>query len=306
MKNILSFIVIVLFGMTVLYSQVQVSSGKVVRLENFSSKYVASRNVDVWLPESYNENQKYAVLYMHDGQMLYDAGTTWNKQEWKVDEHLSELIKNEIIKPTIVVGIWNSGPTRHIDYFPQAPFESLTKEYQDSLYQVDRQESQRLFAGKVQSDQYLKFIVEELKPYIDTNFSTISDKENTSIMGSSMGGLISMYAICEYPQVFGSAACISTHWPGAFDPNDKRIPQAFVNYMELYLPCPFDHKIYFDFGTETIDAWYEPYQVMVDEKMINAGFDENSWMTKKFEGANHSEDAWNSRLQIPLEFLLKK
>jgi predicted alpha/beta superfamily hydrolase len=303
MKNLFLFFLL-LWHMS-MWSQVQVSSGKVERLENFPSQYVSARNVDIWLPEGYTPDQKYAVLYMHDGQSLYDAQTTWNKQEWGVDEHVSALMRDSIIKPTIVVGVWNSGANRHSDYFPQTPFESLTQEYQDSLYQMNRDSGSPLFASKVQSDNYLKFLVEELKPYIDSHYATLTEKENTAVMGSSMGGLISLYAICEYPQVFGRAACLSTHWPGAFNPEDSRIPQAFLDYMEFYLPCSMDHKIYFDYGTATIDAWYEPYQLLVDERMINSGFTEKSWMTQKFEGANHSEEAWNARLDIPLKFLLQ-
>jgi enterochelin esterase-like enzyme len=303
MKNL--FLLFLLLWQMSMWSQVQVSSGKVERLENFPSQFVSARNVDIWLPEGYNSQQKYAVLYMHDGQMLYDPSASWNKQEWGVDEHITTLMKDSLIKPTIVVGVWNSGANRHSDYFPQTPFESLTKEYQDSLYQLYRDTGSPLFASKVQSDGYLKFLVEELKPYIDSHYATLTGKENTAIMGSSMGGLISLYAICEYPQVFGTAGCLSTHWPGILDPNDTRIPQAFLNYMEFYLPCSMDHKIYFDYGTATIDAWYEPYQLLVDERMINSGFTPASWMTQKFEGANHSEEAWNARLDIPLKFLLK-
>ena len=81
---------------------------------------------------------------------------------------------------------------------------------------MQRQPGAPVFSGKIQSDNYLKFLVKELKPFIDSSFSTLKDQQNTFIAGSSMGGLISMYAICEYPLVFGGAACLSTHWPGIF------------------------------------------------------------------------------------------
>ena len=303
----MKYLFIILFGFTlqITMAQVKVSSGKVERLENFPSKFIASRNVDIWLPDGYSDKTKYAVLYMHDGQMLYDSTTTWNGQEWGVDEHLSKLIQDSIVKSTIVVGIWNTVDNRHSDYFPQAPFESLPQNVQDSLYALKRGDK-LLFNSKIQSDAYLKFIVEELKPYIDTHYSTLPEPENTAIMGSSMGGLISVYAICEYSQTFGNAACLSTHWPGVFNTENNPIPQAFIQYLENYLPCQMNHKIYFDYGTETLDAEYEPYQKMVDQLMINAGYTESSWKTLKFEGANHSEKAWNERLDIPLTFLLKK
>jgi len=286
---------------------VNVSVGKVERIENFPSKFVSPRNVDVWLPDGYNTNEKYAVIYMHDGQMLFDASTTWNNQEWEVDEVLTRLIDKDIIKKCIVVGIWNSGESRHSDYFPKKPFKLLEQSFQDSLLlDAKRYNVSTLFSNGIQSDNYLKFIVEEVKPVIDGKYSTLSDKENTIVAGSSMGGLISMYAICEYPEVFGGAACLSTHWVGTFTAENNPIPQAFVDYMATNLPDPDSHKIYFDYGTKTLDALYEPMQMNVDSIMMASGYNETNWKTLKFEGADHSEKSWALRLDIPFTFLLAK
>lgn len=95
-----------------------VSVGTIERIPNFSSQYISSRHVDVWLPEGYDGNGRYAVLYMHDGQMLFDASMTWNKQSWGVAEVMSSLA----VRPSIVVGIWNSGSGRWFDYLPKRPF----------------------------------------------------------------------------------------------------------------------------------------------------------------------------------------
>src|SRR5580698_5833698 len=100
----------------------KVACGSIKRLENFSSKYVIPRNVDIWLPENYNPAKKYNVLYMHDGQALYDSTTMWNKSEWKVDETLCKLLANNQIKDCIVVGIWNTVNKRFQEYFPQKAF----------------------------------------------------------------------------------------------------------------------------------------------------------------------------------------
>ncbi|MGB0525905.1 MAG: alpha/beta hydrolase, partial [Flammeovirgaceae bacterium] len=215
-----------------------VASGTVKRLADFESKYVTKRNVDIWLPDDYSTTEKYAVLYMHDGQLLFDSTDTWNKQEWGVDEALSALLQNGEVRKTIVVGVWNISKERHADYFPQKPFESLPKELQDSLLQANRGPDQPLFGTDVRADHYLKFLVEELKPYIDANFSTLTEAEHTFVAGSSMGGLISMYAICEYPEVFSGAACISTHWPGTFTVENNPIPAAFRSYLQANLPDP--------------------------------------------------------------------
>ncbi len=283
-----------------------VIKGRVVRLEHFLSQHVTPRNIDIWLPEGYSISQKYSVLYMHDGQMLYDSSITWNKQAWEVDDVASELLASGAVKPFIVVGIWNGGATRHPDYFPQKPFELLAPAQKDTVTaQLQRAgRSGETFAP--QSDQYLKFIVEELKPYIDNHYSVHTHRDNTFIAGSSMGGLISIYALCEYHHIFGGAACLSTHWVGTFGITNNPIPNAFISYLSQNLPNPATHRIYFDTGDQTLDALYPPIQQRVDSLMATNGFDSNSWVTKYFPGEDHSERAWAKRLAIPLRFLLNK
>lgn len=285
-------------------SAVKVSSGRVERIEHFESDYVIPRNIDVWLPDAYSDQKRYAVLYMHDGQMLFDSTTTWNNQDWGVDDVMGKLLREGKIRETIVVGIWNT-ERRHTEYFPQKPFEMLDLVYRDSLLNQAKQNPETaLFAGGIQSDNYLKFLVKELKPFIDSKYSTSTKMEDTFIAGSSMGGLISMYAICEYPDIFSGAACLSTHWIGTFEAENNPIPATFVEYMRLHLPLPDTHKLYFDFGTETLDAFYEPFQKKADEVIREAGYNEHNWITRKYPGQDHSENAWKSRLDKPLTFLL--
>lgn len=276
-----------------------VSSGKVKRIEQFKSKFVDARKVDVWLPDGYSNKKKYAVLYMHDGQMLFDAATTWNKQEWQVDENISRLLDEKRIRDVIVVGIWNNGEYRSSEYFPQKALRYLPAETQ--VFIVDEQ-----LKGKPRADDYLKFVTGELKPYIDKNFSTLKDRQNTFIMGSSMGGLISIYALCEFPKVFGGAAGISTHLPLTLaEKIDAETTAAgFRMYLERTLPKADTRKIYFDHGDQTLDAYYPPFQKKVDEVMIRRGYTAKGWKTRAFPGENHSETSWAKRLSIPLEFLL--
>jgi alpha-glucosidase len=145
----------------------------------------SKRKIWVYLPRDYeNNNKRYPVLYMHDGQNLFDE-YTGNFGEWGVDEALDSLIKTGA-PACIVVGI-NNGPNRINEYNP---------------YNTDR-------FGKGEGDNYLQFIVNNLKPYIDKHYKTLSQKENTIIAGSSMGGLISYYAVAKYPSVFGKAGVFS-------------------------------------------------------------------------------------------------
>lgn len=283
------------------------SSGRIVRTENFDSKYVPARNVDVWLPDNYKTTKKYAVLYMHDGQMLFDSSITWNKQEWGVDETLTQLMQQNKIRDCIVVGIWNGGKSRHPEYFPQKPFEALSKEDQKLVYNAYRSGGQSIFSGlAIASDNYLKFLVEELKPFIDKTYSTKTDASNTFTAGSSMGGLISLYALCEYPAVFGGAACLSTHWPGLLSMENNPVPAVFFSYLKQHLPSPKQHRIYFDHGTETLDSMYASLQLQVDAIMKQKKYKSSQWISRSWPGQDHSEKSWRSRLEVPVTFLLKQ
>jgi enterochelin esterase-like enzyme len=280
-----------------------VPHGKIVRIQQFPSQFVAARNVDIWLPDGYNPASKYAVLYMHDGQMLYDTSTTWNHQAWDIDDIATELMRTKKVANFIVVGIWNNGSTRHSDYFPQEPYTSLSRSEKDTISAQLQRLGRTKQSFEPASDNYLKFIVEELKPHIDSAYSVYTNPSRTFICGSSMGGLISLYALCKYPDIFGGAACLSTHWIGTFTDTNNPIPQAFIDYFGRNLPDPRTHRIYLDCGDQTLDALYPKWQKKMDVQLVNRGYTETNWMTKYFPGDDHSERSWKKRLHLPVQFL---
>ncbi len=268
--------------------------------QNFPSQFVSARNVDVLLPPGYTDHpdRQFPVLVMHDGQMLFDSTTTWNRQEWGVDETLGKLVAEGKVEPFIVVAVWNTG-NRFIEYMPRNAYNALSDPLKTEFLDNFNQEPL--------SNNYLRFLTEELIPFVRKEYRTLPGKEHLFIAGSSMGGLISLYAICEYPEVFGGAACLSTHWPIAFDNDHPQFPQALIEFFGNHLPDPKDHKIYFDYGTATLDSLYKPHQMQMDAKMIARGYiPHENWLTREFPGADHSEQAWNDRLHIPLEFLFGK
>ncbi|NBP06843.1 MAG: alpha/beta hydrolase, partial [Bacteroidetes bacterium] len=247
----------------------EVSAGKLIQLGYFPSQYTAPHRVAVWLPDGYKPGASLPVIYMHDGQMLFDAKTTWNKQEWGMDEIISSRSQK-----AIVVSIWNDGKNRSGDYFPQ-------KVWDNYISQADKDSIINKIGGGVplfgsegtsNADAYLKFLVTELKPYIDNHFSPATDKANTIIAGASMGGLISWYALCEYPEVFGRAICLSTHWPGTSHLRYPAAPAAFQRYLSQKLPSPAHHKIFFAHGTGYLDSLYGPHQKKVDAIMKKKGY----------------------------------
>lgn len=273
------------------------TEGSLTHFELFKSAFVDPRNVDVWLPSEYSPSKKYNVLYMHDGQMLFDSSYNWNHQEWQVDETTSKLVRDKKIKDLIIVGIWNNGIYRRSEYFPEKPIYALAPEIKDTLIK-------NYLHGKTLADDYLLFLIKELKPFIDSTFSTYPDQAHTFIAGSSMGGLISLYGICEYPEVFGGAGCISTNWPGVVYKCESIAPK-FIDYLKEHLPNPKSHKIYFDYGNLTLDSLYKPHQLKVDALMRSKGYSKPNWITLEFPGENHSERAWSKRFDQVLLFLMK-
>lgn len=278
--------------------------GKLIRVDSFPSKNITPRSVDVWLPEKYSSEKKYAVLYMHDGQNLFDATTTWNKQEWMIDEVATKLMKDGTTRDFIVVGIHNIPKIRWQDLFPEKAMDFLSKQDKDELY---KEAAKNNFSTVLNGDEYLIFIVDELKPYIDNTYSVYTNQENTFVAGSSMGGLMSMYAVAEYPTIFKGAACISTHWVGAAPKENNPLPEAILSYLEKNIPDAATHKMYFDYGNKTLDKFYPEYALTVDKIFVSKEYSMNeNFKNLFFEGTDHSELSWQKRVHIPLTFLLKK
>jgi predicted alpha/beta superfamily hydrolase len=265
-------------------------TGTVIRYPLMPSTHVAPRNVDVWLPPGYATDpaRRHPVLYMHDGQNLFDPATSYGNVDWAVDEAMTDLITRGAVREAIVVGIWNT-PARRGEYMPQRAVRGNVD------FNVPGAEN--LDAADIVSDRYLEFLVMELKPFIDATYRTLPGRADTFVMGSSMGGLISQYAMSRYPEVFGAAGCVSTHWPAGNG--------IALDDFAAHLPDPATHRYWFDYGTRTLDADYEPYQQRADEILRKAGYVEGeNWITRRFEGAEHSEIAWRVRVHQPLEFLL--
>jgi enterochelin esterase-like enzyme len=284
---------------------VHASAGTIVDLGVLKSKYADPRRVVVWLPSGYSaRGRKYAVLYMHDGQNLFDKETAGYGMEWQIDETLDRLIAEKKVRPTIVVGIWST-PKRLQEYVPSKAFNGLPSAYRAKIH--------ALYGGDPLSDGYLKFIVRELRPMIDAKFNVKTDRADTAIMGSSMGSLISLYAIDEYSDIFGAAGMLSTHWPLVITPDDKPISDeqyetvssAFERYLTPALPDPATHKLYFDHGSETLDANYARYQDRVDGVVRRRGYRQwSNVLSLSYPGEKHNEISWASRVAVPLQFLL--
>lgn len=236
-------------------------TGKVIYHTNFKGKDILPRNVIVWLPPSYDSllNRHYPVLYMQDGQNIFDPATSSFGVDWQIDETADSLIKTKTIKEIIIVGIYNTYQ-RRVEYVNK-----------DTGY------------------AYMKFIVDELKPFIDKTYRTLSDRNSTAVGGSSLGGLISFMLAWEYPEVFSMAACLS--------PAFKIDKIDYVSTVLNYSGPKKSIKIYIDNGGVGLD---EKLQPGVDE-MISAlkekGYNQGNdlfWFNDLT--AEHNERAWSKRV----------
>ena len=267
-----------------------------VHYPKFKLPGLLPRDVWVWTPPQYHAqpDARFPVIYMHDGQNLFIPERSYTSVTWGVAETISKLSCFGFIQPAIVVGIDNT-PNRMGDYLPTRPFE--TPEGKAFVAKLKAEAAEELERIDFVADRYLELIVKKIKPRIDQNFRTHPEREHTLVMGSSMGGLISLYALVENPGVFGKAGCFSTHWPVL---GDFTAP-----YLRKFLPEAGHHHLYFDYGTGEGDRQYSPYQATGDNIIRKKGYHfGQDWLTRVAPGAVHHEKAWRSRFHLALRFLL--
>lgn len=279
-------------------------AGRFVDLGSLTSEYIAPTKVVIWLPPGYDATrQRYGVVYMHDGQNLFDPQRSNFNKVWAADKSALRLIAAKQTKPFIIVGIDQPGVDRGRQYFPKPMLDLVSLPVRQKLQAQSNNKP-------VISEEYLKFIVTELKPRIDRDYRTKPDRKHTAIAGSSMGGLISLFAITRYPAIFGHAGAVSTHLPLG-DPNWSKkerddIMSAWRRYVSEQLGKPKGRRIWFDHGTETLDAFYQPYQENFDAALVARGWRKGrDFSSRVYPGTPHEENAWAARLDDIFGWMLQ-
>ncbi len=283
-----------------------VAVGRLERWADLPSRHVIPRPVDVWIPPGLQAGQPYRLLCMHDGQMLFDARTTWNQQAWNAHEAVHRLMQAGRLLPTVVLGIWNREGHRYAEYFPEKALALAPAAARESYI---RREAQ----GQPKADAYLRFIVEDLLPRVEARWGAPATPHpgtrGVMVAGASMGGLISLYALCEYPQVFSGGAGLSTHWVSVApsrNEQDKRnqdLSIAFLEYLQQQLPRAGLHRVWADRGDDTLDALYEPGLKRFGELLRERGYTERDGVARAFPGTGHNETDWSRRLAPILAFI---
>ena len=287
-----------------------ISEGRVVTWQSLDGGAAGKMTVWVWLPPEYGEakGKRFPVLYMHDGQNLFDKALTAYNQEWQMDEAIPRMARQGDLRSWIVVGV-QSPKARYTALFPQKLFSLLSADYRKRVEGLETSEPKGALAG----DEYLKFMVGTVKARVDREFRTLEGPEDTAVMGSSMGGLMAFYAMAEYPGVFGQAAAVSMHIPLAGvergEDHSKWAAEstdAFRRYIATSGMKPGKNRLYVDHGTATLDEAYAPYSKLFIPMLEAAGWTGSNVMFRTYAGAEHNETAWAQRVDIPLAFLDRK
>ena len=260
--------------------------GDLVYWRDVPSEFLAEpRHVGIWLPPGYEDDsdRRYPVIYMADGQNLFDPRIANTGTDWGVDEAMVRNVDAGLHGPAIVVGVWNSS-LRIQEYSP--------------------------WHG---APAYADFLVRELMPRIDEEFRTLTDRDSTFHMGSSMGGLLSWYLVKEHPDHFSACGCLSTHFP-----HSERGVTAFLGDGGGGDPTPYviadirdgaavpeETRYFFDYGTEGLDATYAPVHREVRAWLLDQGLVEGEdFVVRAYPGADHNEASWRARVGDQLAWLL--
>jgi len=233
----------------------------------YSPQLDNNRDLIVWLPPSYsiNTQQRYPVLYLHDGQNVFDPTTSYLGVDWQLDETATKLIENGKMKEIIMVGINNTNE-RTAEYSPMQN-------------------------GK----KYSRFLIETLKPMIDSTYHTLANSRNTAVMGSSMGGIISFHLVWEHSDIFSMAACLS---PAFLIDNNEIVKR--IKKSKKQKPV----KLVILNGSNGLETELQPAITEMMNVLKLKNYD--NLIYKVFDGAEHNEAAWAKQVEIPLLYLFGK
>ena len=244
--------------------------------------------VDVWLPKDLSATTP--VLVMHDGRNIFDENDSFTGKTWEVLPAIRDEVRGQ--KP-VVIAVWGlSDLTRLRELAPQKIldrhqeiWDTMPADYADS-------------PGESMGDAYVSLIADAILPFVADKHGLILDPSRTAVMGSSMGGLMSLYAMSQRPEVFGTAICFSTHWP--FGGEDM------VNELTDLLPNSSNHRVWTDTGTIELDQHYGPFHELATERLKSKGYVEpDSLVAAVYPNTGHHESYWSRRVADALNWWLR-
>jgi enterochelin esterase-like enzyme len=244
-----------------------------------------ARRVDVWWPDRCAA-RPLPLIVAHDGQNLFNWKTSYTAVPWALDRAVERLQARTTLPGAVIVGVWNIPAVRLQDYGPQL------------INDLPEAAAFRAYArGPLRGEVYVDQLFGRVLPALLAGLPQLPPLGKTYTLGSSMGGLISLLALSRFPDLLSGAACFSTHWPAG--------GPALVDRLTAQLPDPAGRRIYFDFGTGSLDALYPALQQRADRRLQQRGFRPGrEVLSRAFPGAQHNERAWRARAGQALRFLL--
>ena len=269
------------------------------------------RKVRIYYPSDTPIDEKTTFIIMNDGEELFLEQDSWNGRSWRVDKSFDELNQRSIDHNVVIVAVHSAkrfkgrffdDTRRYIELFPK-----------EAINYFDEGQKKRIYSS-LSSTNYPKFLVTKVLPFLEEKFQVTLDKNNLGVIGSSMGGISALNTVIEYPDIFGFAGCVSTHWVGIKPSEylllpirrkidgDKETTEAIKKYIRANLSKIKDHKIYFDHGTVGLDYLYRNPQ-----NDINEIFAENkmTFESKVFKGHDHDPVDFGKRFIPSLSYLIK-
>ena len=308
------YLSLILFSMNI-SSNLSIGSIEEVFLESNQSY---QRRIQIFYPYSDKTDNETIFIIMNDGEELFNENDSWNGKAWNIDKYFLDSAEEITNKNIVVIAIDSAKRVngkiidetrRYAEYFPNESIQHFDKGLRKNLYKslIDKSEL-----------NHPDFITKKLLPFLEDKFNTKLGKHNLGIMGASMGGLSAINTVIEHPDLFGFVGCISTHWIGirpseylllpfsfALDERkiigDKVTTDGVVKYIEMNSEKLKDIKIYFDHGTESLDAFYPDAQKSVNNILDTQGIEYKYII---FDGYGHEPEYFGKRFGSILSYLI--
>jgi len=248
------------------------------------------RIVDYWSPQTPTRH----LLIAHDGQNVFDPRTATRHRTWKMVQSAIRVSAQLGLTPPAVIGVFHSRSEenpfgRIMDLAPQDPYQNGVSASTNTKPPIS--------ADQLQGNSYLREITDVIAPTICHTLDLDLSKTYTAVIGSSMGGLASLYALGKRPDFFSTALALSTHWTAGGD--------ALVDALMDALPPPGNHRVWMSYGTKGHDADYGPFQKYADQKMMDMGWrNGQDFLSRRYERSGHNERSWAKYLDQPMRFWL--
>ncbi|GAA0316257.1 alpha/beta hydrolase-fold protein [Sphingomonas oligophenolica] len=270
----------------------------------FASPELLPRDLFVWVPDTAAPPDGFPVLYMQDGQNLFDARLVPFGTAWEVDRSMARLADAGTIMPAIVVGI-ASTTDRFLDYAPALILDRLSPSARGAV--------ESAWGGAARSAAYARLVIEDVKPLIDAHFVTCRSADSSFLAGSSLGAAIALETLARYPDRVAGAACLSAHLSLLPVTESETLPPDFAadvtmavaDFANACLPRAGRHAVWIDRSGQGIDRFYGPTHAAVATALSRLGYAEGiDVVARCYPGVGHDEGAWRARLDDALVFLL--